>query len=67
MKIWEKKDTITRLPEDPILLKEYMEKLPPEVIEQFVANMRREGEVLEEGENVDIVVQRILRSMRGND
>lgn len=38
------RDSITPLPVDPKELEEYLKRLPPEVIKQFAANFRKQGE-----------------------
>jgi hypothetical protein len=54
-------DSITPLPLEPELLRAYIEKLPPEVVKQFVNNWRGPTENLERSETENSILSELLR------
>ena len=53
--------SITSLPLDPELLKAFVQKLPPEVVEQFINNWRNQTLTLERNEKDSLLLLELLR------
>ena len=53
--------SITSLPLDPELLKAFVQKLPPEVVEQFIKNWRNQTLTLERNEKDSSFLLELLR------
>jgi hypothetical protein len=56
--------SITRLPLDPELLGQFVEKLPSAVIEQLTHNLGKQSEALTRSEKENVLLQELLRVMR---
>jgi hypothetical protein len=57
-------NSITPLPLDPELLKEFIEKLPTGVVEQLTNNWRKQTEALARSEKENRLLRELLRLMR---
>jgi hypothetical protein len=56
--------SITSLPLDPELLKAFVQKLPPEVVEQFINNWRTQTLTLERNEKDSLLLLALLRRQK---
>jgi hypothetical protein len=56
--------SITSLSFDPELLKAFVQKLPPEVVEQFINNWRNQTQTLERNEKDSLLLLELLRRQK---